>query len=232
MKKEIWRQFTENLPCPSCENGVLKYCGEYIRRETLESRLDNNFGPAGIVSPAARFLETGNLECSTCKEAVIFVRSREEDVRHLDDDGFEIDFIKPLYYFPAPPIINIPLSCAPVISELLKVSFQLFWIDLGSCANKIRTAAECIMDHLQVPKLDTLNARIIELKKTRPTISEHLMAIKWIGNSGSHNINITKDLVLDGYEIMEYVLEQIFDDREKQLSLLVQKINKNKGSSF
>ena len=55
---------------------------------------------------------------------------------------------------------------------------------------------EILLDNLKVPKTElskkskrkrlTLHSRIEKLSETHPNIEKHLLAIKWIGNDGSH----------------------------------------------
>lgn len=228
MNKEIWKKYTSDLPCPSCEYGNLQDVGKDQSYETLDSRIENEFQPAGVVSPSATFLCTGHLQCSKCKEFVIISYRRTEDVRHLDEQGYEVAFLEPLYYVPAPPIIKISASCPKEIADLLRLSFQLYWVDLSSCANKIRISIECLMNSMGVPAHAKLHNRIENFKSTNSTVGDLLLAIKWIGNSGSHYADITKEAVLDGYEMLEYALERLYNDREQRLVALSQKINFNK----
>lgn len=228
MNKEIWINYTNDLPCPRCEHGHLQDVGKDQGFETLESRIENEFQPGGIVSPSATFLVTGHIQCSKCKEVVICSYRRIEDVRHLDEQGYEVPFLEPLYYMPSPPIIKIPFSCPREVANLLRVSFQIYWVDLGSCANKIRISIECLMNLLEIPANANLHSRIEDFKNTNETVGDLLLAIKWIGNSGSHHADITKDAVLDGYEMLEYALERLYNDREQRLITLSQKINLNK----
>ncbi len=58
---------------------------------------------------------------------------------------------------------------------------------------------------------------------------EFLLAIKWLGNAGSHPDIITTDDVMDTYEIMEHVLENIYENKEKNIRKIAKRINKRKG---
>lgn len=42
------------------------------------------------------------------------------------------------------------------------------------------------------------------------------MAIKWLGNDASHQGTLVKDDVLDGYEVMQYVLNERYEMRVKR----------------
>jgi hypothetical protein len=61
-------------------------------------------------------------------------------------------------------------------------------------------------------------------------LKELLVAIKWLGNAGSHNsTEITRDDVLDAYEIMALVLKQVLSSDEAHVKKMVKEINKKKG---
>lgn len=61
-------------------------------------------------------------------------------------------------------------------------------------------------------------------------LKELFLAIKWLGNAGSHsNKEITIDDVLDAYEIMETVLKELFEYKKDTVKKLAKKIIKKQG---
>lgn len=55
------------------------------------------------------------------------------------------------------------------------------------------------------------------------------MAIKWIGNQGSHlDKELTNENLITAFEILENVLHKIYDKSEKMIAQKVRHINKNK----
>ena len=76
----------------------------------------------------------------------------------------------------------------------------------------------------------SLHARIEEFRRKFPNEADMLMAIKWIGNSGSHaSEKLTKDDTLDGFEILEHVIHKLFETETKRIKKLTKIINKKKG---
>ena len=73
-----------------------------------------------------------------------------------------------------------------------------------------------------------LHARIIEYRKKNQQLADLLLAVKWIGNSGSHDSKITKDDTLDAYRILEYVLTKLYSNNETELIKMATQINKMK----
>ncbi|UBI32352.1 DUF4145 domain-containing protein (plasmid) [Acinetobacter variabilis] len=58
---------------------------------------------------------------------------------------------------------------------------------------------------------------------------DYLMAIKWLGNSGSHDLEeITLQDIMDVYEIMEFVLRNLYGNVQNTLQK-AQLINQKKG---
>ena len=145
----------------------------------------------------------------------------------------------PLYFNPPLNIFQINEKCPEDIKNEIIDSFKLFWNDLPSCANKIRTSLEMLMNQQKVKKTFiqrgtrknlSLHKRIEEFKNTKPEIADFLLAIKWIGNSGSHVGKLEKVDVLDAYELLEHSLNKLFDDKEAELKKKTIEINKRRGT--
>lgn len=55
------------------------------------------------------------------------------------------------------------------------------------------------------------------------------MAIKWIGNSGSHDTNeITHSDLLDGFDLLENTVESLYDKDKYRIAKLAEAINKRR----
>lgn len=224
MNKKLWIHYNPALPCPKCNEGILHEIKKDVTSETLESLRNNEYHKNGVVYPETTWLGTGHLQCAKCQDVVVMTYIVSNDVRHTDDRGVEYNHVKPLSYYPPPCIIHIPASCPEEIKKILTLSFSLYWIDLGSCANKIRIAIEVLMSHYKINEKPVLHKRIEIFNAINSKVSNYLIAIKIIGNDGSHNSIVTKDDVLDAYELLEYSLELLFNDRERELDELSKRI--------
>jgi hypothetical protein len=123
----------------------------------------------------------------------------------------------------------------------LVASFQLFWSDPLACTNRIRSTVERLLTAQKVPqttgkiaakgrrKFLALHRRIEQFATRRPEIAEKLMAVKWIGNAGSHSHGATVDDALDGYELMDWVLDTLYARRHHRASALTKAINRRKA---
>jgi hypothetical protein len=74
-----------------------------------------------------------------------------------------------------------------------------------------------------------LHNRIELFKTSNPEEADSLMAIKWIGNSGSHKSDVlTKDDILDGFEILDHVTTKLYETESKKIKKLREQINKRR----
>lgn len=74
-----------------------------------------------------------------------------------------------------------------------------------------------------------LHARIQLLAQKQPELANFIMAVKWIGNAGSHASSIARDDALDGFKILDHVLTKVFVSDDEDIKRLQKKINKKKG---
>jgi hypothetical protein len=187
---------------------------------------------------------TGVLNCNVCTETVIFSGDGgvEEDHELHGPDRF-YHYFTPRYFYPPLPIIQIPASekVPEEVTRLLINSFELFWCDPDACANRIRATLEILLDDMlivrkknpQAGKELSLHDRIELIDSTEhPDLSAMMLAVKWLGNAGAHELQgINRGQVLDGYELLEYCLTQLyptFVDNAPRLRILANAINDKK----
>lgn len=142
---------------------------------------------------------------------------------------------------PMPRIIDIPAKCPDDVTLNLDASFSLFWADRAACTSRIRSALECVLTHQGVPttaqgvgsngksKELSLHARIEKFAAGSPVIGPQLMALKWLGNAGSHGTDVKRDDLLDAYEILEHCLVELIEQRSAKVAALAQKLTKKHG---
>jgi hypothetical protein len=149
-----------------------------------------------------------HLTCSDCEEKVVVSGEMSEENDPSDmEKGIQKSY-NPVSFYPPLKIISIPKSCPKSVSTVLDKSFGLYWMDIGSCANKIRVSIEVLLDELNIPKQHKtkngfrdfdLHSRIEIYGKSNEEVAAFLIALKIIGNAGSHYSNIKKEDVLDAY---------------------------------
>ena len=179
------------------------------------------------------------LVCSSCGEphAVAGMVDVHEDWDPESGPEYSDDY-RPQFFLPAPHIITIPKKSPDSVSTELQASFALFWADPAAAANRIRVAVEALLTAWRIPRRsrqgtgkfrwNSLDARIKEFQTKHPTLGEQVMAIKWLGNAGSH-ARITVDDVLDGYDLMEHVLTELYVQPHRSIKKLTRSINARSG---
>lgn len=150
-----------------------------------------------------------------------------------------VTFFYPEHFDPSPVLIELPDECVALVYDELQRAFAASWNDVPSAANHLRSAVELLLDHLKEPKtvLNTkgkrarlpLHQRIVNLANRDQELSLSLLAVKWLGNVGSHSDELTKDDLYDAFDILEPVLQDLFVKHRKRLQRLVATINKRKG---
>nr|WP_315249448.1 DUF4145 domain-containing protein [uncultured Duganella sp.] len=233
MQRELYkyRYFNEGqIPkwrCPTCSTGTLLLHEKLFRKDDAATQREINedyFEPDWI-----KRVFTGALSCATCGETVVISGSGGVD-REPTGDGNDwewVNFYVPHFFYPALKLIDIPNDkLVPVeMTQAVEASFMVFWTNLDACANRLRTAIELLLDGMGVhrkvkqaaTKELTLQQRIERIDSERyPHIQEMLMAIKLVGNDGSHDLGqASRDDILDCYEILEHVLELVYPPPSK-----------------
>ena len=232
--------------CPTCGKGFLKVKpSTFHSEETRASRRERSYDdwePEWI-----RYVYSCLLECNNtaCKEIVSSsgVGYTEQYIGYDEEQGEYVgnqNCFSPKYFSPHLKIFNYQKNIPDEVTDELDNSFSLFFCDPPSSANHIRMALENLLTHMRINKTVTKNGkrrdlmlheRINLLPQKYHDIQELFMAVKWLGNAGSHSgATVSSDDVLDAYELMEHLLTEIFnEERKKNLKALAKNINKKKG---
>lgn len=244
-----------NWKCPTCNSATLSLAGELQEKpserlqEIPDSYFDESIGEElpfraeWVEGLKTRFI--GFLKCNSkyCNEHVSIngYVATEQDYYDHPEHGPSIDlenFYYPLLFDPPLNYIQNTSRYPAEIQVGLKESCRLYWIDNSSCANKIRTVIEVLLDLEKIPRrkrkpaggLTTLKLhnRLSLYKKKNPEIAEFLLSIKWTGNTGSHSNTLWNNQILDIFDLLEYSLNHIYVKDEQRLKKISKKINKNK----
>lgn len=192
------------------------------------------------------FTFTAWLKCShaACgQEVVVSGSGGVEQWQTVDEDGEPgisySNCFRPRYFSHTPDIFDIPKNCPNNVAKHLRAGFRLFFLDPGASANRIRVALESVLDHLGVPKRRrepdntfsdlSLHKRIELFKNDKPRLGEQLMALKWLGNTASHEGNVDRDDLLDAFEILEYSLVELIEQRSARVAKLARQLTKKHG---
>jgi hypothetical protein len=140
----------------------------------------------------------------------------------------------PLAFAEPPPVIRVCEKCPEAVSAHLDRSFGLYWMDRRSCATAVRTAVESLLDERGVPRdierkpgklaRIPLHDRIVRFQEADPEPGKLLVAIRVIGNVGTHQDDITVDDLLTGYEILDHVIDLVYSGRAARVAGLADEV--------
>lgn len=231
-------------PCPACEIGTVALIdGSLTIIETGLSKQAHDVDAWEPTWKDERF--TAMLACNNvyCDESVATCGR----TRHEEDHDWERQelnwtrLLEPKFFSEAPPVFPIPQNCPDQIKRELKRAFSLMWSDIGSSANRLRSAIEVLLDERRIRKTTlngsgqrihlTLHRRIGLFQKKYADAAPPLEAVKWLGNVGSHASldTLTIDDLLDGFELFEHAIERIYVRPEEHIRRLAIAVSKQKG---
>lgn len=246
MNRSLW---TQNLrknscpawPCPVCRKSTLALIQRsLVYKETVESKRAHDHEAWDPEWITYKFTAWAECRHPTCKQEFAIAGTGGVGPEIDAEGGYEWEkYFSPLLCQPMPCMIDIPSKCPEEVRDELQEAFALFWSNRAACAGRIRVALESLMNHLGVPKRKkqkngnyfdlSLHARIDAFAKTKSTVGSQLMALKWLGNAGSHSIEVSKNDLLDAFEIMEHSLGEIIDKRSAKVAALAKKLTKKHG---
>jgi len=231
--------------CPTCGKGILK-----IKADTFNSvetsgskkaRGHEEWDPQWIEYVYSYLLVCSN---EACKGVVANSGEGFVDVDFdYDDNGQPVqnwfDFFRPKYFHPHLKLFSLPTGAPKDVVEEINQSFELFFCNPPSASNHIRIALENLLTYMKVKRYETKNGKKFFLNLHRridlipakyQSLKDFCLAIKWLGNAGSHSDKkITLDDVMDAYEIMDEMLRELLDKKQEHIKKLVKTINKKKG---
>ena len=228
--RETWQHWDTPKPCPTCKIGKLGFpqnSSNSIINETCSSLQNSTYN-----AYEHDYIFSFHLKCSYCGEYVAVSGKKNIWLKQDSEtyDQVEVISFKPIYYYPAPNIIEIPKECSKEFKTRMKESFSLYWLDLGACLNRIRVSLEVLMSDFGIEETTikrngdernlSLDERIKRFKAINNEVGKILMRVKWVGNAGSHFSDIEevrmKD-VLGTYELLEHCLEILFKVKENRI---------------
>lgn len=252
MQRDQWkRSLTENSawpwPCPVCKTGRLQLEKSSLTiretRESQEYREAKEPGDFFYGDITERFCCV--LQCNQphCNEPVVVCGTATHEEEIDGEGGMEWKReLRPTYFHPALKIITVPEKCPKDVKGQLEQAFALYWCDSLSCANRIRNAVEMLLMQLGIPKfrIDLQKKKRLRLwlgqrinlfcqsSKLGKQLSSMMFAVKVIGNEGSHPGNLSREDLLDAFQMIEHLLAVLFVPAEQDhLTKLAKTINKS-----
>jgi hypothetical protein len=243
-----WDSFKEDeIPswsCPCCNKSFLKLVPDGIKvYETADSKENHKESGWHFIQTEETFI--GLLQCHNSKCNQIYTMVGEVRME-IDEEADEINKTtehniyreySPININPPLNIFDIPFETPYEVKNEIITAFKLFWIDKPSCGNQIRKVIEAIMDDKRIRKYSptdkknilSLHQRIQFFKEKKNDIVDNLLAIKWIGNSGSHLGNLETEEILDVFELLENAINQLYNSDKDRLQNIQKQILKKHG---
>jgi hypothetical protein len=244
MNRDLWKQnLTEQVcpawTCPTCGKGTVVLTPKSLtHKETVMSKQAHSHEEWGPELFSFVFTAWAQCSYSSCKEEFLIsgTGGMEPEYNEDGDVDFESCFY-PILILPMPDIIKIPEKCPDGVAQELRSSFKLYYIHNAACAGRIRVALERLMDFLGVTKKKrnklgkfddlTLHKRIEAFAKNDLIHGSQLMALKWLGNAGSHSDEEVSSVdLLDAFEILEHALSELVDRQSAHVAALAKKLMK------
>jgi len=230
-------------PCPICRKGTLALVSKsLVCQETTKSKLERSLRNEDWEPDWIHYNFTAWAECRhpTCGQRFA-IAGRGSIEQNYDPEAAEqwVEYFAPFMCHPMPDMIELPSKCPAEVRDELRGAFSIFWLHGAACAGRIRVALEYLMDHLGISKKRRkkngkyaalrLHDRIEAFAKKEASIGSQLMALKWLGNTGSHDRKVNKDDLLDAFEILEHALAEVIDRRSAKVTELAKKLARKHG---
>lgn len=232
--------------CPTCLSSVLQTNDEKFLMEhnsATEINYNEDWFDASemITNTFTTLLSCAN---SSCKEVVTCSGTAcietENHSYYGREDRVYVEYFKPYFFYPSLQIFNIPDKTPDEIKKTIETSFSIIFKNKSAAANQIRIALECLLTALKIKRFNVrpgqkrrrlnLHQRIDLLPSKYQEVKNICLAIKWLGNSGSHcDEDMKFDDVFNGYDMLSFLLDEIYDNRHHHVKKLAKTINAKKG---
>lgn len=231
------------LDCPACSDGMLQpvTLERFHDAESAAHMERYRHGLDGPEDLSGTFI--GSLRCGrTSCELVVAVAGDWRLVVDWDEHAGAryAEEYRVRYLNPALPLLDVPTRAPLPVIRALDDAAQLMWVNPSAAANQLRQAVEELLTSHRVRRYATTkkgrtrlttHARIGLFRETRPDVAVFLEAVKWIGNSGSHDGDLVAADVLEGAELLSHALQQLYDPADVRLRARAAAVTKRRGRS-
>lgn len=229
--------------CPDCLEGALVLqtttpCPDVVSRAHIELVRRNFEAPDELTGTFTGSLQCDNTSCG--RIAVIagdwvygwaFDEIRERDVL--------VDFFVLRYINPAPRLLFSPARTPAKVVASIATASSVLWMSPDLAATQLRLAVEQLLSARGVRRTTlttkkkrrrlSTQERLGIFAGTHPEVVHALEAVKWIGNSGTHETGLTVDDVVKGAQFLELALRGLYDASEAKLVAEAKDINRRRG---
>ncbi|HAV2807928.1 DUF4145 domain-containing protein [Acinetobacter baumannii] len=236
--------------CPECKRPTLNLDQTtWLQNEqvssVLERKQNDYFEPEWV-----KYTFTGTFKCMNQKCGEIVVASGSGSVieeytgYYVDEYGYAspcereyVDTFYPKFFYPTLHFFTIPEKTPEDIKQIIIEAFSLTPNSPGAAANKIRIAIEILATEFGI-KSKTSTGDFIPLHNRISNMSpqndlyvhkDSMLAIKYIGNTGSHEDSaISFDELFDSFQIIDDLLKKLYPEKN-MVNEIVKIINETKA---
>lgn len=228
-----------DLRCPVCRSALLRP-GSKSLTTVLSSASEAERDHPDWEPDWIRGSFHGSVHCSDASCATPVMVTGDYEVGYADGPEQYGAFFRLRTAYPGPSLA--PFSAFTPAEVLVRVveAEAVALTDASAAAARLRTAVEALMTERKIRKtfLDkngkrvrlSLHARIVEFAKQEPDISGLLLAVKWIGNEGSHDqAPLEWEEVVTGAELLAHAIKKLYDPSDKEMLRRARQVNLRKG---
>jgi Domain of unknown function (DUF4145) len=241
--REQWLETFVELPhwrCTTCGKGQLTPMADKLLIEetgpSLAAHEIDAWEPEWIVARFAGFLQCNYKAChevaSISGDAPINVFEYQDEYEHYQNIAHHYT-VKAI--LPPPLPIVLPEAVPDGIKEVASSAAALIWASSEAAGNQLRQVVELFLNEMGIPAQTASGGyiaahdRIKQFEKVDAENGEALLAVKWLGNSSSHPGGLSRDDVLDAFDMIEFVLENKYGTTKAALKAKIAAINAAKG---
>jgi Domain of unknown function (DUF4145) len=241
--REQWSENFSELPhwqCPTCRKGHLIPLPDKVLNEetgpSLAERDHPAWEPNWIKARFAGFIKCSSPACgdvaSISGDAFVDVFEYLDEYEHIQTES-NLYVVKSIC--PAPIPIRLPEAVPDNIKEAVEAASALVWASSEAAGNRMRQVVELFLTDVGIPaKTKTgdfisTHSRIEQFQKIDSENGDALLAAKWLGNSSSHPGGISREDVLNAFDMVEFVLESRYGTAMPALKAKIAAIIAHKG---
>lgn len=231
------------IPCPECNDGAARFEDSTTVKDLLSVEIVEQVrrGLDGPDELKGSFIGTLRCDNPRCNRQLTMAGDWIYSFEFNDETGREYltDFFRLKYVNPAIQLIHAPDGTPRPVIRAINSASEVALINPDAAANQLRQAVEELLNALRVPKtgLDRkgkrvrlgAHARIVKYRDRRPDVAEALEAVKWIGNTGSHESGLSLAEVAEGADYLDLALRLLYDKTDMRLSRQARAVNRRKG---
>lgn len=233
--------------CPNCDTGHVNFAQPtQVESEKSEARHSHpDFEPDWISGTFSIVGQCDNPQCqqnvhgSGDYQVAYTVDSFPPDTHEFHGERY-VAFFSLAHLHPPLLLMSIPESAPTQIREGILRASRCWFVDSGLTGTALRATIERFLTTEGISPLDprgnfsNAHNRIEQWKAQEPqvrgSIADLLLAVKWLGNAGSHeDAQLSREDIYEGARLLDYAFHQLFLGPD--LNARAQAINAAKGSN-